>query len=306
MTEDSGEFQHYLPQFHLRRFAVPQREGGRPCWVSAHDRTTGFISARTGLRAIAGAKNFYTADAPPGYDPDVIEHGLLAQADSSTAQLMSKIIRQRMVAPEDRRELTALFALQHVRTAWFRDHVRRNLEEFSRREGVMRLAADGPPAGMSEAQCSLFWAHLENIATGQVSPTNGRNDILDLQLGRIQPIRDELRREWAFVFVSLPYDGFVTSDNPITLQHAVTGQFGPINVIGLHNAVEVWFPVSPCHAILVTRDLAAGPTWIDLDMRIVLDINTALHDASYRHTIWKPGSMARRLFRLLPAQGDAA
>lgn len=306
MAKDSGEFQHYLPQFHLRRFGVPQREGGKPCWVSAHDRATGFINERTGLRAIAGAKNFYTVDAPPGYDPDVLEHGLLAQADSSTAQLTSKIIRQRMVAPEDRRELTTFFALQHVRTAWFRDHVRRNLEEFSRREGVIRLAAAGPPSGTSEAQRSLFWAHLENIATGQASPVNSRNDILDLQLGRIQPIRDELRREWAFVFVSLPYDGFVTSDNPITLQHAVTGLFGPIDVVGLHNVVEVWFPVSPCHAILATRDLAAGPAWIDLDPRVVFDINTALHYASYRHTIWKPGSLARQFVRLLPPQANAA
>ena len=306
MAKDSGEFQHYLPQFHLRRFAVPQREGGKPCWVSAHDRATGFINERTGLRAIAGAKNFYTVDAPPGYDPDVIEHGLLAQADSSTAELMSKIIQRRMVTPEDRRELTAFFALQHIRTAWYRDHVLRHLEEFSRQEGVMRLAADGPPSGVSEAQRSSFWTHLVGIATGRVSPTNGRNDILELQLGGLQPIRDELRREWTFVFVSLPYDGFVTSDNPITLRQAVTGQFGPINVVGLHNAVEVWFPLSPCHAILVTRDLAAGPAWIDLNARVVFDINTALHDASYRHTIWKPGSLARQFVRLLPPQANAA
>ncbi len=108
------------------------------------------------------------------------------------------------------------------------------------------------------------------------------------------------------MFVSLPYDGFVTSDNPITLQHAVTGLFGPIDVVGLHNVVEVWFPVSPGHAILATRDLAAGPAWIDLDPRVVFDINTALHYASYRHTIWKPGSVARQLVRLLPPQANAA
>ena len=306
MSEATDEFQHYVPQYHLRRFAVPQRTGGKPCWVSAYDRETGITHTQLGLRSIAGAKNFYTADVPQGHDPNVLEHGLLSQADSSTSQMISRIIKRRSVAPEDYRELTAWFALQHVRTAWFRRHVHHALEEFSRREGALRLAVEGPPRGMTRWQRELFWSHLLNIASGAASPINGRNDILGLQLGPIQPIRDELRRAWRFVFVSLPYEGFVTSDNPITVRNAFSGGFGPINVIGLHNTSEVWFPVSPCHAILVTRDLSAGPAWVGLDPEDLFRINTALHDASYRHTVWKPGSVAKQLLRLPSPSTNAA
>lgn len=306
MSETTGEFQHYVPQYHLRRFAIPQRPGGKPCWVSAHDRDTGITRTQAGLRSIAGAKNFYTADVPQGHDPNVLEHGLLSQADSSTSQLISRIIKNRAVPPEDYRELTAWFALQHVRTAWFRRHVHRGLEEFSRCEGVLRLAAGGPPPGMTTWQRELFWSHLLNVASGAASPINGKNDILSLQLGRVQPIRDELRRDWTFVFVSLPYEGFVTSDNPITVRSAFSRAFGPINVIGLHNAAEVWFPVSPCHAILVTRDLSAGPAWVGLDPEDVFRINTALHDASYRHTVWKPGSVAEQFLRLSSRPANVA
>ncbi|MCH8097752.1 MAG: DUF4238 domain-containing protein [Proteobacteria bacterium] len=130
---NAPKLHHYVPQFHLRRFAG---QTGR-IWVWDKTKDSSFLSSPSGVAAETG---FYrmTDLAEEGHDPLTMEKqfsALEGEVSLITGQWLNWLREidpgEKIHVPKDNREIVSLYiALQFLRTADSRDIISALIEEF--------------------------------------------------------------------------------------------------------------------------------------------------------------------------------
>ena len=288
---------HYVPRYYLRNFGVPDRPGGKAAWVSAYDRQFGHTHKRKSIRTVASEPDFYTLDVPAGQDPYALEKQFFGNVDTLGSQLITRILSQGTVSYIDRSQLREHLAVQIVRTKWFRDYVREQAPKVWQTQEAMRMASAGPPDHLTENQKEIWWKLVEEMPSEGWDILQDPNAVTMIPIGRFQKFRDGLEQFNSYSLAWLPDSLFLTSDNPILLRHMQSGFLGSPMHIGLNEASELWYPLSPQFSLSLSREMSAGTTTIHLDYQRVIELNNALAANSHRWTIWKPDTSAGQSFQ---------
>ena len=290
---------HYVPRYYLRTFGVPDKPNAKPAWVSAYDRRFGSIRKKA-IKSIASERDFYTLDVPSGQDPYILEKKFFGNVDTLGSQLISSILTKREIVPEQKPRLREHLAVQVVRTKWFRDYVREQAPKAWQTQEAMKMAAAGPPDYFTESQKQVYRDLVEKMPTEGWSILQDPNVVTMLPIGRYYTFRDGLEQFSDYRLAWIPYSGFLTSDNPILLRHARSGLLGSPMNIGLNEASELWYPLSPQFALRMAKEHAGWETTLLPKIPEVLELNTAVAKISQRWTIWNPDSVAKEFVELPP------
>ena len=298
MRQRPPKRQHYVPQWYLRRFRDPSERDGRH-YVAVYDRQSNTQHQRMAVKNIAVESNLYTLTAADDADAYIVE-ALLARRDEFDLELTSRILKERKVDHDDIPDVKQLITIQHFRTRSLRELLRHIYRDEEQPKLAAELMEEGPLSSLPAEQQAEFCRSVDELKEGKWIAPDGEDGLLALQFGDDGTFLASLDLFRSFVVVCLPYPAFVTSDNPIIAHQPTLDGWDTITTVGLDNAVDLWLPLDPCHALLVTRNVLACPTLIGLRVSQVLGINNALMRASDRWTIWQPGSAADQ-FLDLPA-----
>ena len=295
MQRNAPRRQHYVPQWYLRRFRDPSAKAGQH-YVAAYDQRSKTQHERMTVKNVAVEADLYTMSAVEPADTYRIEE-LLARRDEFDFHLTERILKQGKVDRDDLPEVKQFIAVQYFRTRWFREVVRSGYRSEQPRLAA-ELTKEGLPPKLPADQQAEFWQSVEELERGEWVSPRGDDDLLELQFGAHDSFFAGLDLFRGFAVVWLPDASFVTSDNPIVVRHIETPQWDTVMTIGLGHAAELWFPLGPRHALLLTRSIPGCPMLVGLPIPQVLSINNALMRASDRWTIWQPGSAADQFLDL--------
>ena len=295
MSQPKPKRQHYVPQWHLRRFRDPSAKAGQD-YVVAYDRRSNTQHQWQGVKNVAVEADLYTMTSVDAAEAYRVEE-LLARRDEFDSKLTARILERGKVAHDDVHEVKQLIAFQHFRTRSLREWLRTAYREEQPQLAV-ELMADGPPSNLPTEDQMDYLRSVEELKVGEWESPRGEDDLLALQFGVDPTFLDELDLFRSFVLVVLINEAFVTSDNPIVAQRMGFPEWGPIMDIGLAHAGVLWFPLAPRRALMVSRSLQVSPTQIGLPVSRIRAINNALMRASDRWTIWQPGSPADQFLDL--------
>ena len=296
MQRNAPRRQHYVPQWYLRRFRDPTSKAGRD-YVAAYDQRSKTQHERMAIKNVAVESNFYTLEAPDHPDAYIVEKQL-ARLDELHSDLIARILDRGSVLNAEIPEVRALLVLQHARTRALRQRTERAFRGEVQRQVGEQLEEEGPPANWPDELRESFAENIEVLKRCEWKAENEKDELMAIQLGPNRGFRIGLDLFRGFTIVRLLNAAFVASDNPIVARRLSYPHWGGIMDIGLANASELWFPLDPRHALLMTRDAVACPTLIDLPVPQIRDINNALMRASDRWTIWQPGSAADQFLDL--------
>ena len=295
MGQPKPKRQHYVPQWHLRRFRDPSAKAGQD-YVAAYDRRSNTQHQRIAVRNVAVEADIYTMTSVDAAEAYRIEE-LLAHRDEFDAELTGRILDQGKVTISDVPAVRQLLAFQHFRTRSLREWLRTAYREGQPQLAV-ELMADGPPSNRPIEDQMDYLRSVEELKVGEWDSPRGEDDLLALQFGVDDTFLANLDLFRGFVLVVLINEAFVTSDNPIVAQRMWFPEWGPIMDIGLAHAGVLWFPLAPRRALMISRLPQATPTQIGLPVSQIRAINNALMRASDRWTIWQPGSPADQFLDL--------
>lgn len=296
MSQPKPKRQHYVPQWHLRRFRDPSAKTGQH-YVAAYDRRSNTQHQRIAVTNVAVEADIYTLEEPGQADAYAIE-SQLAEIDERENKLVSRIIAGCSVPNEDIPSVRAMLESLHARTRDLHQRIKHEYRGSIQRQLGEQMEEEGPPPDWPDELRARFPEYIEVLKRGEWRVEHEKDDLLALQFRQDSAFPEGLAGFRGFTFVWLPDAAFVTSDNPIVARRHAHPQWGPIMDIGLANAFELWLPLDPHHALLVAHNAVACPTLIGLPVSQVRDINNALMRASDRWTIWQPGSAADQFLDL--------
>ena len=297
MQRNAPRRQHYVPQWYLRRFRDPSAKAGQH-YVAAYDQKSNTQHERMAIKNVAVEADLYTMSAARAADAYKVEE-LLARRDELDFHLTERILKQGKVDRDDIPEVKQFIAFQYFRTRWFREMLRSDYRSEQPRLAA-ELAEVGPPPAWPADQQAEFWQSVEDLKGGEWVAPYGEDGLLELQFSVYGDFFASLEQFRGCAVVWLLDASFVTSDNPIVVWQYATSLWGTIMDIGLYGADEIWAPLGPRHALLLTRSILRCPMLVGLPIHQVRSVNNALMQASDRWTIWQPGSAADQ-FLDLPA-----
>ena len=300
MPSSAPSNHHYVPRYYLRNFGIPAQGGKKPVWIAAYDRKHGVSNERKAIRSVASETDFYMLDPALTQDPYVLETGFFGDVDKMGSELLRGIINENAIPQELQPRLREHLAVQVVRTKWFREYVRERAPKVWKMEQVMKMAAKGPPTGLTDALRDVYWKELEKQITSGWDPLGGRNEVIDLTIGRFNTFRAGLEQFTCYQLVWFNHPAFLTSDNPIVLRHDGSGVLNSPMHLGLNESSELWYPITPQIGILLTRFQLDVRRVVTVEIPRVLELNTAVARMSHRWVLWKPGSVAPQFVELPP------
>ncbi len=295
MQRNAPRRQHYVPQWYLRRFRDPTSKAGRD-YVAAYDQRSKTQHERMAVKNVAVEADLYTMSAVEPADAYKVEE-LLARRDELDFHLTERILKQGRVDRDDIPEVKQFIAFQYFRTRWFREMLRSDYRSEQPRLAA-ELAELGPPPAWPADQQAKFWQSVEELERGEWVAPDGDDGLLALQFSIYESFLAGLDLFGGFAVVLLSDAAFVTSDNPIVVRHLDAPQWDTVMTIGLGHAAELWVPLGPRHALLLTRSILSCPMPVNLSTPQVRSINNALMRTSDRWTIWQPGSEIDRFLDL--------
>jgi hypothetical protein len=224
----NAKVQHYVPRFLLRHFGTGKKDK-----LFAFDKQSE-KSFPTNVKNVAAESRFYDFDIE-GHEL-TIEPGL-ERVESTAKPVIKKILDEDSLVPlsgEDRAALSIFFAVQFIRTKWFRQQFRelpKKLEEHAR-----RVYGDD--------------VDLSGIADHIRVPDD--NELAFQTAGFIM----KHSRDFALQFANKAWmlaatdtkHPFMIGDHPIGLQNHI--DMGPYGNLGLGvKGIEIYFPLSPRRAL---------------------------------------------------------
>ncbi len=306
MADDQPENHHFVPRYYLRHFAIPSRPGKRPVFIDAYDRQYGTTKRKKAIKGVASERDFYTLPIPVDDDPFFLERGFFQKVDQLGSEMLHDIVTARRILPEQRARLREHLAVQIVRTKWFREYALHNVPKSQNPKLAMRFADAGPPPESTKQEKETFWQETESMITaGWDDALQGPNAIIAMPLGRFPTIRRELEKFATYQLTWFPHTGLLTSDNPIVFRHKESGFLGNPIHIGINNASELWYPITPQIALRLSREPEFSLQNMSLQIPQVLEINNAVARASYRSVLWKPNTIAEHFVSLPPPLTNA-
>ena len=292
MTASTPRRHHYVPRFYLDRFADQK---GR---LRAFDRRRGTIIT-TSSEAVAVERDFYRLPDATGLPATLLEETLSA-LESEAAAAIRAVVTEGKVSDSHREALVPHIALQLLRTRYHRNSTRAVTEWMATVEAQVNLnrrMLDGD----FESECDRALAErvLRQLAKGELVVGLQEEELLGWSFRSLEMFVAALRSAWNWVVVVLTSPRLITSDNPICfLGEPELGS--PASNVGVMNALEIWFPLDPRHALVLTRDHSTGSPLIDLPAGHLRSINLRLALESERWSFFRPGSEGVKGFQIPP------
>lgn len=296
MGQPKPKRQHYVPQWHLRRFRDPSAKAGRH-YVTAYDKVSDRLHPRIAIANVAVETDFYTLEAPDQPDAYSVEKQL-AIIDERENDLFGRILARRSVSRADIPAVRSALESLHARTPDLRKRIEHTYRHEIQLQVGMQLEDEVPPGDWPSDLRTRLPEYVNVLKRSEWRMEHEKDVLIAIQFRQDSTFPKGLAGFRSFVVVCLSYPAFVTSDNPFVGRRLAYPQWGPVMDIGLNNAVDLWLPLDPSHALLATRTPVGCSTLIDLPIERILAINNALMRASDRWTIWQPGSVAAQFVDL--------
>ena len=282
-----------MPRFYLERFTDQK---GR---LGAFDRQCD-SSITTSAGAVAVERDFYRLPEGTNLPVNVLEELLSAQ-ESDAAKAIQNVVDTGRVSPLNRELLIFHLAMQMSRTRRQRNSIAAIVAwraTYAVQVDLNRRLAAGEFG--EESERALAESAVQQLADGHLRVSPNEEALLAMALRGLDIIGGILRTGWNWVVVILTTPRFITSDHPICLL-GEPKQGSPASNVGVANALEIWFPLDPRHALVLSRDHSIGSPLLDLSKGHARTINRRLALESERWIFFRPGNRDVIDFQIPPA-----
>ena len=283
---------HYVPRFYLDRFTDQK---GR---LGAFDRQKG-TSITTTANAVAVERDFYTFPEGMGLPANSLEEALSSQ-ESDAAEAIRRLVAEGRVLRSHRESLILHMALQLLRT----QRQRRSTKDLAQWTGTqlaqVQLSRQLSEGGIeTDSERTFAESALRQLEDGELRVGLEKQALKALPLLALVEALSVLRSGWNWVLVILTAAKLITSDHPICL----LGEPEPgtlASTVGIASALEIWFPLDPRHALVLSRDHSLGSPLLDLSNGHVRSINLRIALESERWSFFHPSSEGVKGFQIPP------
>ena len=281
---------HYVPRFYLDRFTDQK---GR---LGAFDRQKA-TSITTKANAVAVERDFYRLPEEIGFPANSLEEALSSQ-ESDAAEAIRRLVAEGRVRDSHRESLILHMALQLLRT----QRHRRSTKALAQRTATLQAQVDlsrqlSEGRFDTESERALAERVLGQLADGELIVGPEEQALSALPLLSLDEVASILRSGWNWVLVVLTAAKFITSDHPICLLgEPVPGI--PASNVGVATALEIWFPLDPRHALVLSRDRLLGSPLLELSNGHVRSINLRIALESERWSFFHPSSEGVKGFQI--------
>ena len=277
MTSANPRKHHYVPRFLIERFA---NEHGK---VNAYDRITRRTQQKQNPKRVLVVNDFYRAHTKPKKDEQTIER-LFSDGEAKWAPLIRSVVKNGVVNQEQILDLAEFLAIQALRTPQ-RRHTLRAISGHLRTGMAINDLHAQQAAGELSVEEQDF---IADANAGKVRLSEPDSNLLAMQFARLPELVEGLATGWRYVIVSIDHPGFVLTDDPIARLGDWDGSIS--SDVGGFDAKEIWMPLDPWHALVLTRDFTQLRHIWGLQRDHVRKINQRLVLESSRWTIYHPGT----------------
>ena len=283
---------HYVPRFYLDRFTDQK---GR---LGAFDRQKG-TSITTTAHAVAVERDFYALPEGLGLPANSLEVWLSSQ-ESDAAEAIRRLVAEGRVLRSDREALILHMALQWLRTL----RQRRSIKDLAQWTGTQLAQVQLTQQLLggefrTESERTLAESALRQLEDGELRVGLEEQVLTTLPLLPLVEVMSVLRSGWNWVLVILTAAKLITSDHPICLL-GEPEPGTPASNVGVASALEIWFPLDPRHALVLSRDHSLGSPQLDLSNGHVRSINLRIALESERWSFFHPSSEGVKGFQIPP------
>lgn len=281
MTSANPRKHHYVPRFLIERFAD---EHGK---VNAYDRITQRTQQKQNPKQVLVVNDFYRAHTKQKKDEQTIER-LFSDGEAKWAPLIRSVIKSGIVTQEQIPSLADFLAFQTTRTPQ-RRHTLRMISNYLRTGmAINDLRARQAAGELSAEEQVLSQRFIADANAGKVRLSEPDSNLLARQFNGLPELAEKLAADWRYIIVSIDHLGFVLTDDPIALLGDWEGSI--TSDVGILDAEEIWMPLDPSHALVLTRDFTLPRYLSGLQRDHVRKINQRLVLESSRWTIYHPGT----------------
>ncbi len=288
----SRKRQHIVPKFYLDRFS----DGSG--YVAAYDKIIGRRYERISTRNVAVEGDFYTLEDAGSEDMYFYEEalGLLETASSAAIR---EVVRHRTVDFGDhdsrlavRTTLSLFVRFQILRSHRYRDHIDHAANEYIRHQGIDDLINLGPPPWLKDGR--RYYDALHSYLSGEERLVADRDTMLSVLFSVGEQLTSRLMTDFRWILVNNRYSSNITTDCPIGCL-SKDDREGDLWQLGVDNIANVWFPLDPTYALLLTKARIAQTGYLVGDPKKLERWNDILRRGAHRWVIWKGGSAANQL-----------
>jgi hypothetical protein len=243
--------QHWVPQFYLREFAVPETTrapGKEKVWIFSRRHDDDLETKRVNIRNVAAENFLYSPLQKDGTRSFEGEH-MLAEVDSALAQIWPRIANGFVDFDSNqgiRRGLAWFMALLLARHPDQMEASARMHEQMLRvYESAPKDELGGPKISGMEINGKFHefdnsdWESYRDADESDIR----RSFVENIRGLTIALTEDILNKKWAVVFSPRPV--FVTSDRPVYMMHSNREHFGARTP-----GTSIMFPLSPTRVIM--------------------------------------------------------
>lgn len=272
---------HYVPRFYLVRFSDQK---GR---LAAYDRTTRkLISARP--EQLGFERDFYRLPENAGLPKYFLEEVLSLQEEAA-AIAIDNVCRAGIVADKDRLTLAMHIAMQILRTPNTRRTVGESAEWSASIFAQIELGRRLEAGEFSADERELAEQAIKQLEDGSVRVGPAEDARVGIALTAFAEILEHLLGSWTWLVVLLSQPRFITTNQPVIMLGEPEPGSAATNV-GVATALEIWFPLDPRRALVLTRAKRVVSPLLGLGDAHVRLINVRLALESARWIFYRPGT----------------
>ena len=277
---------HQVPRFYLTNFADPKDR------VRVFDRTGGKVF-NVPVANVAVESNLYTVRGEAGHPSDVAERAF-AGFEGVVAERLPLLLEPRpSISERDRWVIAQFVALQHLRTAAFRDLLADAFDLRNRFDTEANVAGD-PPERVERFIRKRYGEATENLRqqVREVAADPSRafrlsNEDWLAQSFPLVPYIAELllaRRWW---LVDASERAFLTCDDPVGL---VADPHIPDPGVGFRTAALVVLPLSPYRTLVMEGKGTGALSVAPATRGLITEINRRVAGGATRQIFYHPKS----------------
>ena len=289
-TASEPKRHHYVPRFYLQRFADPQGK------LSAYDRQSS-KTITTKPTALAAENDFYRLPDDARLPPMALENAFSSQ-EGDAARAIRDTVSAGYVSQEDRQVLALHVALQLARTRRERNFMRDLAQLILPLQEQVELNEKlSTNAFESDAARKIAEDRIGKLVSGETDTKVDKKILLGLIFEGLSEVQSVLLSGWNWILITLSEPKFLTSDHPICmLGEPEPG--APTPNVGVATALEIWFPLDPRHALVLSRDHSVASPLSDLANGHIRRINLRLALESERWSFFHPRSRGVKGFQI--------
>lgn len=264
-----NKVQHWVPQCYLRQWCDTNIPTGHTpyVWLYSKDWAT---EKRKAPANIFAENELYTIEMPNGIRNLHIENGL-SKLETAYSKVVSKIVRNELLAKDDQEVLCVFIAAMRARTPFQRDHMQHQWGEvYAMMESMQRQYEESSPKQRER---------MRMIHSERVTDDDAAFSMKEVQRLAEKPLQGMLPTMVTAqtslllqmnisILYSISKARFLTSDNPYVLFDPQSNNRHWMYRGGMgFDTVEISLPITPRHLLLLTwREL---PRYIDITRKQV-------------------------------------